>query len=149
MDILIRKAKIEDIPSILPIYSEIEFKSGETMSIKNAEEIFSIIESYPDYRIYVAVYENVIVGTFELLIMDNLGHSGKKSGIIEDVVVSGKWQRKGIGIKMMDYAIKICKNKGCYKLTLSSNLVRENAHKFYESLNFKRHGYSYLIELDH
>ena len=148
MDITIRKAEKEDIPLILSIYSELEFKNEETISIQNAEGIFSVIDSYPDYHIYVAICENYIVGTFALLIMDNLGHSGKKSGIIEDVAVVKKWQGKGIGKTMMSYAISICRNAGCYKLTLSSNLVRESAHKFYESLNFRKHGYSYLIEID-
>jgi ribosomal protein S18 acetylase RimI-like enzyme len=148
MDIIIRRAEKEDIPLILLIYSEIEFKNDETISAQNAEEIFSLIESYPDYHIYVAVCEKNIIGTFALLIMDNLGHGGKKSGVLEDVAVAKKWQGKGIGKKMMDYAFNVCRNAGCYKLTLSSNLVRESAHKFYESLNFKKHGYSYSIDIN-
>ena len=35
---------------------------------------------------------------------------------------------------------------GCYKMALSSNLKREAAHRFYDSLGFGRHGYSFLIE---
>lgn len=35
--------------------------------------------------------------------------------------------------------------KGCYKAALSSNLKRERAHAFYESLGFERHGYSFRI----
>jgi len=42
--------------------------------------------------------------------------------------------------------MQIAKEKGCYKLTLSSNLRREAAHAFYESLGFTKHGYSFLIE---
>jgi hypothetical protein len=46
---------------------------------------------------------------------------------------------------MMKYALRICGEKGCYKAALSSNLKRERAHAFYESLDFERHGYSYRI----
>jgi GNAT superfamily N-acetyltransferase len=56
-------------------------------------------------------------------------------------------QGQGIGTSMMEYAIELCKEKGCYKAALSSNIKREAAHRFYESLGFKKHGYSYLIDL--
>jgi GNAT superfamily N-acetyltransferase len=46
---------------------------------------------------------------------------------------------------MMDEAAAIARGKGCYKLILSSNLKREAAHAFYESLGFERHGYSFRI----
>jgi hypothetical protein len=43
--------------------------------------------------------------------------------------------------------MKYSKEKGCYKMTLSSNLKRESAHAFYDSLGFKKHGFSFLVEL--
>ncbi len=49
---------------------------------------------------------------------------------------------------MMNYAIKLCRENGCYKVALSSNLKREKAHAFYEKLGFKKHGYSFLVEFD-
>ncbi len=49
---------------------------------------------------------------------------------------------------MMKYAIDVCKKRNCYKLSLSSNLKRERAHKFYENHGFHKHGYSYLIEIN-
>ena len=33
-------------------------------------------------------------------------------------------------------------------LALSSNLKRDAAHAFYDSLEFQRHGYSFLMPLD-
>ncbi len=42
---------------------------------------------YPDYVLYVAEHEAMVVGTFALLVMDNLGHMGAPSAIVEDVVV--------------------------------------------------------------
>ena len=42
----------------------------------------------------------------------------------------------------------ICRQKGCYKMMLSSNLRRTGAHAFYESLGFEKHGYSFRIDLE-
>jgi GNAT superfamily N-acetyltransferase len=63
------------------------------------------------------------------------------------VVISREWQGKGIGKEMMKYAMNISKQMGCYKLVLSSHIRREGAHKFYESLGFKKHGFSFIVDL--
>jgi len=54
---------------------------------------------------------------------------------------------EGIGKEMMKFALKICKEKGCYKVSLSSNLKREKAHRFYEGIGFEKHGYSFSMGL--
>jgi GNAT superfamily N-acetyltransferase len=148
VNITIRKAELEDIPSILSLYAEIDFPGEESLSPEKARYRFLRIQSYPDYNIYVAVHEGQVVGTFALLIMDNLAHSGASSAVIEDVVVGKDWQRHGIGKQMMDYAMRRCRKAECYKLMFSSNATRKDAHKFYEALGFKRHGYSFRLELE-
>lgn len=94
---------------------------------------------------YVAISDGRIVGGFALLIMDKLGHQGAPSGVIEDVVVDPQCQGQGTGRAMMRHALRLCGEKGCYKVALSSNLRRERAHAFYASLGFERHGYSFRI----
>jgi len=147
MDIEIRKAEEKDIPSIIALDSEIDLSNDETISVKNANVIFSKIQSYPNYHIYVALIQGEIVGTFALLVMDNLAHNGAPSGIVEDVAVRRKWQGKGIGKQMMEYSMQRCKEAGCYKMVLSSNVIRESAHTFYETLGFKKHGYSFVVDI--
>lgn len=145
---MIRKARVRDLPSILALYSEIEEADCQPPSLKSARKTLSRIQSYPDYGIYVVSSRDRIVGTFALLIMDNLAHHGTPSGVVEDVVVAKHWQRKGIGRQMMKYAMKRCREAGCYKLALSSNVKRVGAHRFYKSLGFKKHGYSFAADMD-
>ena len=145
---IIRPATETDLPDILNLYSQPDMGDGKVLTLDNAKDIFAKIKTYPDYNLYVAEIDGKIVGTFALAIMDNLAHMGSKSGLIEDVVVSQSYQRQGIGKKMMIYAIEICKAKSCYKVCLSSNIKRNNAHEFYKSLGFKIHGYSFLTELE-
>jgi len=140
-----RKANKKDLPAVLRLYAQLEMDDGNVLSLSEAEHLFDRFARYPDYNIYVAVYNEQIIGSFELLIMDNLGHLGARSAVIEDVVVDPKWQGQGVGKMMMREALRICNGKGCYKAVLSSNLKRGRAHAFYESLGFKRHGYSYYV----
>ena len=91
--------------------------------------------------------DGIAVGTFALLVMDSVAH-GIPSAILEDMVVDRDWRGRGIGKGMMAFAVKICRDKGCRKLMLSSNLQRHAAHKFYESLGLRKHGYSFYADLD-
>jgi GNAT superfamily N-acetyltransferase len=146
MKIEIRKATGRDLPSILDLYTHLGMDDGSILTLKEAKRIFNRMKTYPDYKLYIALMDKEIIGTFALIIMDNLGHRGAPSGIIEDVVVHPEWRRKGVGKRMMQFAMEQCKERDCYKMTLSSNIKREDAHRFYESLGFKKHGYSFIVE---
>ena len=141
----IRKASKADLPDVLHLYAQPDLDDGKELPVVDAEQIFDRMSCYPRYSIYVAVRDERVVGTFALLIMDNLGHLGAPSAIIEDVAVDPTLQGQGIGRAMMRHAIRLASESGCYKVMLSSNLKRERAHSFYESLGFERHGYSFLV----
>ena len=145
--IVIREAKVEDLPNVLKIYAQPDLDAGVTMSLDDAIKQYSTFQRYPNYKLYIAADQTSIVGTFALLIMDNLAHRGAPSGIIEDVGVLPDYQGQGIGKRMMEYAIAACKTAGCYKVSLSTNVSRQKTHGVYESLGFTIHGYSYVLDL--
>jgi ribosomal protein S18 acetylase RimI-like enzyme len=146
MEIQIRQATIEDVENILNIYAQ-ALDNGKVLPLEKAQELFLQQQQYPDYKVFVAENGTEVVGTFALLVMENMAHLGTPSAVVEDVGVLPNHQGKGIGKLMMEFAQNYAKEKGCYKMSLSSNLRREQAHKFYESLGFKKHGFSFLIEL--
>ena len=145
--ITIRVAEDRDVPGVLRLYSQPALDAGNVLSVGDATSILGRFKSYPNYNLYVACSGQEIVGTFALLVMDNLGHLGKPSAIVEDVAVDPLHQRRGIGSRMMRFAMRKAAAFGCYKLTLSAAGHRANAHRFYESLGFERHGYSFVVPL--
>jgi len=146
MKIDIREAEEPDLEQIIVLYGQIGMDNGQPLSIDEGKRIFQRIKSYPDYRLYMAHHNGIVVGAFALLIMDNFAHLAAPSAIIEDVVVHKDWRRRRIGWRMMAFAMDISKSKGCYKMVLSSNQSREGAHLFYESIGFQRHGYSFTVD---
>ena len=147
MDMIIREATEQDLQAVLSLYGQLGMDDGDVLTADEAAIILRRMKSYPDYTLYVAVSDKDIIGVFSLLIMDNLAHKGAPSGIIEDVVVREDLRRMGIGRRMINFAMYLCKKKGCYKLALSSHIGRESAHRFYEGLAFKKHGYSFVADL--
>jgi GNAT superfamily N-acetyltransferase len=145
--LLIRPAAAADLEKVLALYAQPEFDAGDVLPLETAKRLWQRFADYPDYTLYVAERAADVVGSFALLVMHNLGHLGAPSAIVEDVVVAPAFQRHGIGKAMMQFAIDRCREKGCYKVMLSSNAKREDAHAFYESLGFVRHGFSFRIDL--
>ena len=145
--LLIRPAAAADLPKVLDLYAQPELDAGVVLPVETATRLHERFADYPDYTLYVAERGANIVGTFALLVMHNLGHLGAPSAIVEDVAVTPTVQGQGIGKAMMQFALDRSREKGCYKLMLSSNARREHAHAFYESLGFERHGFSFRVNL--
>jgi GNAT superfamily N-acetyltransferase len=146
--VLVRPASAADVAGVLALYAQPDLDDGNVLPIDQAVALLERFGRYPDYTLFVAEQDHAMVGSFALLVMDNLGHLGAPSGIVEDVVVAPARQSNGIGAAMMRFAMERCREKGCYKLVLSSNAKRVRAHAFYESLGFERHGYSFRINLE-
>lgn len=147
-DVTIRQAREADLPVLVGLFGQLSVDEPGDIPLELAERIWRRIGQYPNYRVYVAQSEGKIIGSFSLLILDQLGHNGQPSGIVESVVVESACRGQGVGKRMMHFAMDRCRKEGCYKLALSSNVKRTAAHAFYESLGFTRQGYSFEIEIE-
>jgi GNAT superfamily N-acetyltransferase len=143
----VRDATEADLPAVLRVLAESGIDGGESFTLEEAREHFARIRRLPGFRLLVAEVEGEIVGTYALAIMEKLGKRGTPAGVVEDVAVLPSRQGQGIGRAMMEHAREACRTAGCYKLALSSNLRREDAHRFYDSLGFERHGFSFVTRL--
>jgi GNAT superfamily N-acetyltransferase len=146
--ISVRQASEDDLSSVLALYAQPDIDDGHVLDIASARAILRRFAEYPDYRLFVALQDGIVIGSFALLVMHNLGHLGAPSAVVEDVVVGPAQQGQGVGKEMMRHALAEARKRGCYKLALSSNMKRDRAHAFYEAMGFRRHGFSFLVELD-
>lgn len=148
MTVAIRDAGEAALPAVITLYAQPQNDDGMVPPVEEAPRIFRRFADYPDYCLFVAVDDGRVVGSYALLIMDNLGHLGAPSAIVEDVVVDPAAQGTGVGKTMMRQALADARARGCYKAALSANAKRDRAHAFYESLGLARHGYSFLVGLE-
>lgn len=142
----IRPACRDDLSAVVALYRDLESGSSR-VDLPIAEAIFERIQKYPDYKIYLAFKGEMAAGTFALMIMDAIGERCAPVGIVEDVVVARSLRSKGIGRAMILFAMARCADAGCYKMMLSTNARRTEAHRFYEALGFERHGFSFVVHL--
>lgn len=143
----IRRILATDLPVLLELYAQPSFNRGRAVSLPEAERLFAKMQSYPDYAIYFAELGGEVVGSFALMIVDNIAHWGTPLALAENVVVREGLQSKGIGGAMMQGCFTLARASGAYKVILSSHLQNERAHAFYDGLGFEKHGYSFRLEL--
>ncbi|MEO9254594.1 MAG: GNAT family N-acetyltransferase [Tepidiformaceae bacterium] len=99
---------------------------------------FDEIRADPNALLMVADNAGEVVGTFSLVFIPNISNGGGRVAQIESVHVAEKWRGNGIGEAMLRWAIAESNVRGCFRLQLTSNKGRVDAHRFYERLGFAK-----------
>ncbi len=133
--IIIREATEKDLPRILELYEELT-EEKITVPPGTVHRVYDEIMAMPNQELMVAEKDNLVVGTLFLQIVPNLSHNAHPWGILENMVVDGRYRRQGIGRLLIEHASTRCREAGCYKIQLLSHKRRTEAHKFYRSLGF-------------
>lgn len=133
------KIKTEDInKDYLFLLSQLTSVDYESLNKENIENfINSLNNNHLIYLLKDSKNNNKIIGSITIIIENKIIHSFSKVGHIEDVVVDINYRGQKLGQKLINYAVGLCKDKGCYKVILDCN--NENI-KFYEKCNFELKG---------
>jgi GNAT superfamily N-acetyltransferase len=147
---IVRVATESDIPRILELYRQLVITTApveleQKPSLKDYRQVFAQISAVPGLELLVAEREGEVVGSLVLFIAPNLSHGGLPWALVEDVIVDQKYRRQGVGKLLMDYAIARAKEAGCYRIGLSSDKSRQEAHQFYRALGFKTSAHGFRL----
>ncbi|HXF50230.1 MAG TPA: GNAT family N-acetyltransferase [Dehalococcoidia bacterium] len=137
----IRDATAADLPCIVDLLQQ------ESLGDERREDpgpplpdayvrAFEAIEADPRQRLLVAEVGGEVVGTFVFIVIPNLSYRGRPVAQVENVVVDEPWRGRGVGEAMMRWAIEEARRAGCFRVQLTSNKARKDAHRFYERLGF-------------
>jgi GNAT superfamily N-acetyltransferase len=75
-----------------------------------------------------------VVGVCQLIVFRHLQARGGLCAEIESVHVHPDHRGRGVGTALMKDAIGRARELGCYRVQLTSNTARPDAHRFYEQL---------------
>ncbi len=99
---------------------------------------FEKIDKNPSQLLLVAEDETgQVVGTMQLTFIQYLTYRGGLRAQAEAVFVREDFRGKGVGSKLMKYAIDQSKLRGAHLIQLTTDKQRPEAVKFYEKLGFK------------
>lgn len=146
----VRPATDRDIPRILELYDELTIQLSQVEQTRHltpadARKVFADISADPRHDIFVLEDGDEVAGTVVLLIVPNLSHSATPWALLENLVVSEKYRRRGFGRMLLEHAVSRARDKGCYKVQLMSDRRREEAHALYGSVGFEASAYGFRL----
>ncbi|MDL4842356.1 GNAT family N-acetyltransferase [Aquibacillus rhizosphaerae] len=97
---------------------------------------FEAITSDPNNELVVACDGNQVVGVQQITFTPYITYQGGWRATIEGVRTSASVRGKGVGTKLIKWAIQRAAERGCHLVQLTTDKKRSEALRFYERLGF-------------
>jgi len=135
---LLRTARREDVPEIVALLADDAIGAGREGPADDAYyAAFELIAADPRHQLLlVAEAGGHVVGTLQLTVIPGLSRHGMLRGQIEGVRVAAGQRGRGLGGRMITWAIETAREQGCGLDQLTSDKRRPDAVRFYQSLGF-------------
>ncbi|KZB81535.1 GNAT family N-acetyltransferase [Amycolatopsis regifaucium] len=135
---IIRPARRDDVAAIVEMLADDQIGAtrDSTDDLTPYLKAFEEIDADPAQLLIVADDAGETVGTLQLSIIPGLARKGALRGQIEAVRVRASHRGSGLGGELMRWAIDESRRRGCALVQLTSDVKREDAHRFYERLGF-------------
>ncbi|MFC3449306.1 GNAT family N-acetyltransferase [Amycolatopsis speibonae] len=136
---IIREARREDVAAIVGMLADDQIGSTRDSAddLTPYLKAFEEIDADPAQLLIVADDAGEAVGTLQLSVIPGLARKGALRGQIEAVRVRASHRGSGLGGELMAWAIAESRRRGCALVQLTSDVKREDAHRFYERLGFE------------
>lgn len=140
--LIVRDATEADLPRVIEIINggAVGGREGEQLGPPlpgSYIDAFNEITGRHGGHVFVAELHGEIVGTVQLLVLPNLSHLGRPIAQLESMHVWAKHRGSRIGEAMLERAVAEAKLHGCFRMQLTSNKLRHDAHRFYKRLGFE------------
>ncbi|MDQ7906573.1 GNAT family N-acetyltransferase [Phytohabitans sp. ZYX-F-186] len=97
---------------------------------------FDQIDADPRNTLVVADRAGEVVGTMQLTYIPSLSQRGGERLQIEAVRIRADQRGRGLGRRMIQWAVDQARARGCRLVQLTTDKRRVDAHRFYASLGF-------------
>ncbi|NLE26207.1 MAG: GNAT family N-acetyltransferase [Clostridiaceae bacterium] len=131
--LIIRRATLNDAPAIFPIiqkaFNEYSRITGQTNLEALSETVEDIALAIQTKAVYIAVLNDIIVGTVRLVIKDDEAYLSR-------FAVDCNSQNTGIGKSLMNEVDTYLKKMGVKKVTLHTSSKHDVLMRFYYGVGF-------------
>lgn len=99
-------------------------------------------------EVLVAEVDGEVVGLCQVMIFPHFQHTGGWCCELESAHVRSDRRGQGIGAMLLERAEALAREQGCYRIQLTSRVVREDAHRFYEANGYvaSHRGFKKMLE---
>ncbi|OBZ14658.1 GNAT family N-acetyltransferase [Bacillus sp. FJAT-27264] len=132
--VILKEIETDDLDALNDLYHELVERAAERSKL---EEVFKLVKADNRYILLGAFIDGELVGSVMGILCYDLVGDCRSFMVIENVVVSSRARRQGVGKKLMVRMEEIARERDCYYMILVSGEQRKEAHIFYETLGFR------------
>ena len=135
---IIRQAAPADVSALIELYAQFpsEPLQQPNQDIAHWQQKLARLECDDNYHVLVCEIEGVIVSTVMLIMIENFTHNLTPLAVIENVVTLPEHRKRGYASALLQHAIKLAKDSGCYKIMLMTGSKQQSTLDFYRKNGF-------------
>lgn len=137
--VVVRRARADDVPRLVELLDLGSSRPGKEDRADLAAYSAALAEigDTPRNEVLVAVLGEQVVGVCQVFAVRHLQERGGWCAELESVHVHPDVRGRGVGGVLLGAAVEQARRWGCYRVQLTSNRTRADAHRFYA-----RHGFT-------
>jgi GNAT superfamily N-acetyltransferase len=135
----LRPATLIDQHALRDLYGQLNPADPPWPSDAVAAAALAKVLKHNGTTILVCEVSDIAVGTCMLVVCPNFSRSGRPFALIENVVTHRDYRNRGYGRQIVEHAIEMARQQGCYRVTLMTGSRREETLQFYEASGLQRH----------
>ncbi|MNO30336.1 putative acetyltransferase [compost metagenome] len=132
--ITIKEIESESLGALNKLYNELIHSPTDPQKLEAA---FRSIKSDSRYILLGAFVDGELLGSMMGIVCQDLVGDCRPFMVIENVVVSSRSRRQGLGKKLMAALEAIAHERNCYYIMFVSGEKRKEAHIFYEAMGYR------------
>ncbi|MEK0446249.1 MAG: hypothetical protein RLZZ399_1570 [Verrucomicrobiota bacterium] len=133
----IEQATLEDLPQLTELLRDLFIHEGDFVPdpVRQMRGLRLLLEQPNRGRIFVIRKNGIILGMINLLFTISTAEGGFVI-LLEDLIVLDEYRRHGLGSLLLQYAVQYARNKDFKRITLLTDRLNADAHRFY-----RKHGF--------
>lgn len=135
--VIARFIEYHEVGSLLNLYKHLN-PDDPVLTRDDVTDLWYAIFNDPHLHILVAEVGGQLVSSCTLAVIKNLTRGARPYGLIENVVTHEEYRKRGYGSLVLEKAIEVARESGCYKILLLTSSTKIETLRFYENIGFKR-----------
>lgn len=132
---MVREICGSDFQELMELYTQLHDNPLPAQTPETANLWRRILED-GNYHMIVAEADGHIRASCTCIIIPNLTHGQRPYALIENVITSEAYRRRGLASACLDYARNIAERERCYKLMLMTGSKQEGIWNFYRRAGY-------------
>ncbi len=140
-NVSMRPARRDDVPAIVRLLADDILGKNREQPVDPLPQAYweAFDRVAADPRNLMAVAEDAggtVIGCLQLTFIPTVSRQGAERLLLEAVRVASSHRGRGIGHRMLRWAIDEARGRGCSQVELFTDKVRSDAQRFYADLGF-------------